>query len=86
MVWIVGGHVDCSICGKDIATDSDSYVTAPHFIGDHNHPLHRFSDSAMHRSCFVAWEHRPAFQETFNAKQNRHNRQMLDDGSIVALR
>lgn len=86
MVWIVGGHVDCAICGNDIATASASYLTFPHFIEDHNHPLHRFSDTAMHQDCFAAWEHGPSFREIFNTRQNQHNLQMLRDGSIVPLR
>jgi hypothetical protein len=63
---IFPGSTACSICGKIIAR-SDDIVATSHFIGDKNDPLWRFSDSAMHRECFLAWELRQSFVDRYNA-------------------
>jgi hypothetical protein len=46
--------------------DGDNIIATSHFIGDEHDPLWRFSDSAMHRSCFLAWDHRAEFVAKFN--------------------
>jgi hypothetical protein len=65
MALIFRGSTPCSICGNVIA-NSDNIVATSHFIGDENDPLWRFSDSAMHRTCFLAWDLRQSFVATFN--------------------
>lgn len=61
----------------------------PHFIGDEAHPLWRFSDSAMHRSCFKGWSHveefRSAYNEIWPKIMPNHPREMRPDGSIIDL-
>ena len=46
--------------------DGDDITATSHFIADEQDPLWRFSDSAMHRSCFLAWDHRAEFVAKFN--------------------
>jgi hypothetical protein len=83
---IIRGKTTCSICRAVLANDDD-IVATPHFIHDESHKLWRFSDSAMHRSCFLAWPEAGAFRAAFNqiwpTLVPRHPREMLDDGSIV---
>ena len=70
--------------------DGDDLVAAPHFIGDRTDALWRFSDSAMHRTCFVAWDHRAEFVEKYNATVgqivwgNNTRRRMKLDGTIAS--
>jgi hypothetical protein len=63
---ILRGKTPCSICGV-VINDTDAIVASTHFIGDQNDPLWRFSDSAMHCGCFLAWPLRETFVERYNA-------------------
>jgi hypothetical protein len=62
---ILLGKTECSICGV-VLNEDDDLVATTHFIADQNDPLWRFSDSAMHRSCFLEWEHRLGFVKKYN--------------------
>ena len=64
MALIILGKTECSICGI-VIEDRKEIVSTTHFITDQNDPLGRFSDSAMHKSCFISWK-----QETFIKKYN----------------
>ena len=66
MALILCGKTECSICGV-IIKDGDTIVATTHFLRDPNDPLWRFSDSGMHRSCFLAWPLRDTFVERYNA-------------------
>jgi hypothetical protein len=82
------GKTRCSICGA-VIDDGADWVGTPHFIQDDAHPLWRFSDSAMHRACFVGWEHADEFRALYDVLWNKlvpgHPRRMLSDGAIVAV-
>lgn len=86
MAVIIRGITTCSICGAVLA-DADDIVSTPHFIHDASHKLRRFSDSAMHRSCFTAWPKAGAFRAAFNKTWSKlapgHPRVMMEDGSIL---
>ena len=66
MALIFAGKTECSIC-SNVITENDDIVATSHFIADQNDPLWRYSDSAMHRSCFIKWEQRADFVAKFNA-------------------
>ena len=89
MALIIQGKIPCSICGNTIGAGDESTVATPHFIHDSVHPLWRYSDSAMHQPCFLAWGHHDAFRDAYNVLWPlllpNHPRQMLDDGSIVPI-
>ena len=59
---IIRGKTSCSLCGAVLA-DGEDVVATTHFIADQADPLWRYSDSGMHRECFLAWEHRALFVE-----------------------
>jgi len=86
MAIVVEGKTGCSICGQLIEAGAD-IVTSPHFIWDETHPLWRYSDSGMHRSCFLSWDQadqfRTAYNEAWPQLMPLHPREMLADGSIV---
>ena len=90
MALILRGKTQCSICGV-VIKDGDPIVSTTHFIVDENHPLWRFSDSGMHKSCFLAWPLRETFVERYNAtigsvtwgNGTYHN--MEPDGDICVL-
>ena len=88
MAIVIRGKTGCSICDEIFAADDD-IVSTPHFIWNEGHLLWRFSDSGMHRSCFLTWEHAHAFRSEYNANCPKimpsHPREMLADGSIVDL-
>ena len=65
MALIFRGKTECSICGAVIDKDSEIVATT-HFISDSNDPLWRFADSAMHKSCFLNWQHRQDFINRYN--------------------
>jgi hypothetical protein len=84
------GKTECSICGI-ILNKGDDLVATTHFIADQNDPLWRFSDSAMHRSCFLGWEYRQSFVKMYNDTigavtcGNGTYHHMEDDGHISVL-
>ena len=86
MAIIVKGS-RCSICRRPILKEQD-IIGTPHFIADEEHPLWVYSDSAMHRACFLKWDHRDAFRDLFNATADELyenpaiKRRMMQDGSI----
>jgi hypothetical protein len=90
MAIILQGKSECSLCGNVIMA-GDKIVGTSHFIADRNDPLWRFSDSAMHRSCFLTWDQREAFVAKFNQLVggvtfgNGTYHQMESDGTIAAL-
>jgi len=57
-------------------------VAFGHFISDQSDPLWRYSDSAMHRTCFLAWPKK----EEFRARQNADYRRVIyPDQTIFRL-
>jgi hypothetical protein len=52
MALFFPGKSECGICGKVIEA-ADALTMFPSFLG-RNHPLHRYSDCAFHKSCFEA--------------------------------
>ncbi len=87
MALILTGKTKCSIC-EVVIQESDDIVATTSFIADRNDPLWRFSDSAMHRHCFMAWEYRTTFVKKYNetcgfiTAGNSTYRHMEDDGNI----
>jgi hypothetical protein len=59
-VALVGDNPTCSICGHAIGP-GETTVATTHFIDDEAHPLWKYSDSIMHRECFLTWPHRKGF-------------------------
>jgi len=90
MALIFRGKTECSICGVVIRND-DNIVATSHFIADSNDSLWRFSDSAMHKSCFLCWEHKQTFIEKYNQTygtivwRNATYHRTENDGSISVL-
>lgn len=88
MAVVVRGKTGCSLY-QNVFGAEDDIVSTPHFIWDEGHPLWRFSDSGMHRSCFLSWEHSDDFRAEYNVTwpkiMPRHPREMLADGSIIDL-
>jgi hypothetical protein len=88
---IFPGKTECSICGV-VLNEGDDMVATTHFIADQNDPLWRFSDSAMHRSCFLGWVQRQAFVRKYNETigtitwGNGTYHRMEDDGHISVLK
>ena len=86
MALVIRGKTTCSICGQ-VQRDGADLVATTHFIRDDAHPLWRYSDSAMHRACFLNWPQanafRAAFNETCSKADAKHFREMLEDGTIV---
>lgn len=89
MAILIIGKSECSICGKTL-NESDDIVATTHFIHDQDHPLWRYSDSGMHRSCFLSWEHRLQFVTLYNTTigeiewGNGKRHQMNERGDIIA--
>jgi len=89
---IIFSGTKCAICGQILRgkpCDNREYVATSHFIGDRFHHLWRFSDAAMHKQCFMNWEHRKEFVQLFNetvGKQisvNGVSFHMAEDGDII---
>jgi hypothetical protein len=58
-LWF-SGTSKCSICALVLDSDQD-VIGHPHLLPP-NHALWRFSDSAMHRTCYERWEHHEYFE------------------------
>ena len=65
MAILILGKTECSICGGTL-NEGDDIVATTHFIHDQDHHLWRFSDSGIHRDCFLTWEHRAEFVTLYN--------------------
>ena len=65
MAIIIRGRTKCSLCG-DVLAEGEDLVLTSHFIADHTDPLWGYSDSGMHRQCFMGWKRRLAFVDRFN--------------------
>lgn len=75
------GSTRCSLCSR-LLNPAEEITAFGHFIADQSDPLWRFSDSAMHRSCFVAWPKK----EEFRARQNADYRRVVyPDQTIFRL-
>lgn len=91
MALIIQGKTKCSICNATL-NEGDNIVMCPHFISDPNDRLWRFSDSGMHKTCFLEWEHRENFVKKYNNSiglitwGNGTYHHMEDDGQISVLR
>src|SRR5215813_8715346 len=90
MALITRGITRCALCDSVLKVD-DAIVATSHFIADSQHPLWRFSDAAMHKSCFLNWDQRQSFVDLFNqivggvTFGNGTYQLMTDDGAIVSL-
>ena len=91
---LVFSDTKCAICAqilKDKPCDEREYVATSHFIGDRSHHLWRFSDAAMHKQCFMNWEHRKEFVQLFNKTVSKQvsgsgfSHRMNDDGEIIKI-
>lgn len=67
----------CAICDQSLDIHGAIFATT-HFITDESDPLWRFSDAAMHYSCFEQWEHRGEFVKKYNATMGT---MIWDDGT-----
>lgn len=62
---LITQYTKCALCGELLG--DGEIVATTHFIADRNDPLWRFSDAAMHQSCFDKWEHRDEFSARYEA-------------------
>ena len=91
MAIFISGVTECSICGV-VLEEEDDTVGTTHFISDHQDPLWPFSDSSMHKSCFLAWPHRADFVRKYNETIGAITwgvgtyHHMEDDGEILGLK
>jgi hypothetical protein len=56
LALVLIGKSRCALC--DLVIENDQFIATSHFIADTTDPLWRFSDAAMHQSCFLAWKGR----------------------------
>jgi hypothetical protein len=91
MALIFRGQTECSIC-NEVLNEGEDIVMTSHFIADSADPLWRFSDSGMHRNCFLEWAHKQEFIKRFNDIEgsitwgNGTYHHMEDNGSISVLK
>ena len=91
MAIIIQGLTNCSICDKTLQPEDD-VVSTTHFIVDDKHHLWRYSDSGMHRSCFLKWQHKDEFKELYNQLRNemetnlKLTHEMDDFGNVLVER
>jgi hypothetical protein len=90
MAMVLLGSAKCPLCGQVLQADQP-IVLAPPFLRDPGDPLYRFSDSGMHRACFLSWDLRGEFVSRFNEAAarrvfgNGRMRRMRDDGTLVEV-
>jgi hypothetical protein len=53
---------ECALCGRTL---SEPIFATSHFIGDRSHDLYRYSDAAMHWSCYVHWPDQARFASLY---------------------
>ncbi len=91
---IIYPGICCAICPKVISDEllrDNDYVATTHFVGDPSHELWSFSDTAMHKDCFMAWNKRVEFIQLYNDTirkftcSNGIYHHMRDDGQVEFL-
>ncbi len=60
----------CVLCGKPL---TDPIFATSHFIGDRTHELYRYSDAAMHWSCYEGWDAQARFAELYFEAHDRRS-------------
>ena len=73
MVIVIRGSSTCALC-HDVLEDEQELVTTSPFIEDTSSDWWRYSDAAFHKNCFMTWESRERFIDTFNEYYKRHYR------------
>lgn len=84
MALILRGKSRCALCDEVLEEGEELFATSA-FLSDEAHPLWRYSDAAMHLSCFRDWPDREAFVAEFNSFWAHHFRGMRfmhSDGTI----
>ena len=90
MALILKGKTECALC-HEVVKENEEIVATSHFIPDPKDRLWRFSDAAMHKTCFSEWDQRQVFVEKYNqivgsiTWGNGTYHHMNDDGTIVSL-
>jgi hypothetical protein len=64
MALLTRGSTKCSLCGVVIQKDHEIAVIGE-FRCDPKHPIARYLDSCVHRSCFENWEYREEFTKMY---------------------
>jgi len=82
---ILLGKSTCPRCNQ-LLREGEDILGFPHFIHDQSHPLWDFSDSSMHKECFLNWEKAGEFRDLYNELWPKlvpqHPRRMHNDGEI----
>lgn len=63
MTLVIRGKTTCALCGRVLEL-GETIVGFTHFLGP-QHPLWRYSDSAMHRACYERWPERATFDQAY---------------------
>ena len=87
MAIVLIGLSECPLCGEVFRTE-DEILAFPHFVLDPKHHLWPYSDTGMHKQCFIEWpqaaEYREFFDQNWNTENPHHPRVISEDGSIVS--
>ena len=81
MALIGIGTSKCAICGR-VLDDQNDATGLHHFIDDRNDPFWRFSDSAVHISCYENWPLRIEWEAKYQREMERReqaNRRWLGE-------
>jgi hypothetical protein len=84
MAIVIGGSSTCALCNEVLEDEHELVMTSP-FIEDASSDLWRYSDAAFHKNCFMGWDKRKRFINTFNGYYEKHYRGMRvmdDEGTI----
>jgi hypothetical protein len=89
MALFFPGKSKCPICNTVVGANEE-HVATSHFISDGSDPLWSYSDAALHKACFLQWQHRQEFVAKFNALAGTINfgndtyHEMQPDGAILS--
>ena len=70
MALIGIGTTKCSICGCVLESLEDA-TGLHHYIDDPKDPFWRFSDSAVHISCYNTWPLKTQWEEKYQREMER---------------
>jgi len=77
------GVSECPICNR-VLYNNDARIGTSMFINDRKDKFWRYSDSCMHKQCFMNWELRKEFIERYNKAQSNYI--MNDDGTLTRIK
>ena len=84
MALIDFGSTECPLCFH-VINRKDNIVATTAFLKDEADPFWHYSDTAMHKKCFMSWDKRQEFIAKYNEAMEEAGLAKLDaNGNVLS--